>query len=304
MKVSPKSQLTNLKFGIELEYIFPDEALERSDDQKILDLTSLLAKHGVIGKFYDYEAAHKVGVTPHWKIVPDESLINGFEVVSPPIQDLQQVRGVLNAMKEYGAKLSETTDFHVHMDATGRSVEQIGNVLKNFVTFEGTMDTSQPLNHRGNSNVWMQSNSAHFISAAKAHAAFDSCDSLTCLYATSQPATGLGPRVHKLNMAEHSDSISLEFRGHHGTLSAGEVVNWVRLLDMFVSNSFNGLVADPISSTWSHPERLSYLFKLLLNDDEQVKANFIHRILDQRAKSLSTSAESIYNKPIVSPYHD
>jgi len=298
----PTEDLLPLNFGTEFEYIFPDSALSLSDDEKIASLNAIMVKHGVKARFYDYKASHEVGAVPQWKIVPDESLVNGFEVVSPPISDLNQVRSVLNAMKDYGAQLSEVTDFHVHVDATGKSVEQIRNVLKNFIMFEAVMDATQPPNHQGNSNVWMQSNSAHFVNPATAYTAFDECEDLACLYDTSQPATGLGPRVHKLNLADHGDSVTLEFRGHHGTLEASEVAAWVKMLNMFVQSSFGGKVAPLVTAALPAMDRMNVFFDLLLNSDDMVKENFFHRIIDQQLKSLTTSADSIYNKPVLSPY--
>lgn len=300
----PKETQDNmpLTFGAEFEYIFPDSALLKSDDQKIADLNAALLQHGITGKFFDYKASHEVGLIPQWKIVPDESLTNGFEVVSPPIQDLNQVRAVLNAMKEYGAKLSEVTDFHVHVDATGRSVEEIRNVLKNFIMFESTMDITQPLNHQGNSNVWMQSNSAHFESVEAAYFAFDQCDSLACLYQTSQPETGLGPRVHKLNLAEHPGSVTLEFRGHHGTSEASEVAAWIKLLNKFVLHSFQGVVAHPSADLLKPNDKLNFFFDSLLDRDAKLKEAFTKRAFEQLTKHLTTPDDSIYNKPVVSPY--
>jgi len=299
---APKIELSDLNFGIELEYIFPESALVQTDDQKIVGLVEILKQHGVPGKFYGYEESHKVGITPQWKIVPDESLTNGFEIVSPPINNIDQVRKVLDAMKKYGSTVSETTDFHVHVDATNRSVEEVRNVLKNFIVFESTMDLAQPTNHRGNSNVWMQSNSAHFDSPASAYSTFDECETLQCLYFTNQPATGLGSRVHKLNLAEHPNSVTLEFRGHHGTLESGEVASWVKFLTVFVRRSFEGVVADSKAGRMSPTDRMAYMFDLLLDNDKELIKNYIHRVFDQSRKSFLTAEDSIFNKPVLSPY--
>jgi len=299
-----QSQRLPLKFGAEFEFIFPDSSLSVPDDDKIKQINWHLQNHGITpGQFFDYDAAHIKGATSKWKIVPDESLTNGFELVSPPINDVGQVRAALDAMAEYGAQLSAESDFHVHVDVSNRSVEEVRNVLKNFVMFESTMDQSQPPNHQGNSNVWMQSNAGHFPHPEVAYTAFDLCDTLHCLYQASQPMTGLGSRVHKLNLAEHKDSVTLEFRGHHGTVDANTAVNWIKLVNMFVRNSFEpGRVAKLEATLLTPLERVEYMFKLLLENNAEIKEAYVHRIFDQQFKAITSDSDSIYNKKVVNPY--
>lgn len=233
----------------------------------------------------------------------------GFEMVSPILsgkEGLAIVGEIMEAMKDYQVELSKNTDFHVHVDATGRTVEEVRNAWKNFIFFEDALDTFQPPNHRGNRNPWMQSIGAHFYSIQDAYNQLDQCDSLDCLYELAQPETPMGARVHKLNMSPHGDSMSLEFRGHHSTYSKDEAMNWVLLATNLVQKSFDGIVADPTKTFATASAKAKYMFSLLFDPDDADRLQQFYGKKSRRIMSLARAArkDSIWTDPVKVQWED
>lgn len=74
-----------------------------------------------------------------WKIVPDGSVHNGFEVVSPILQGeagLDVASVAINALKTASAKADRTCGFHVHFDASGLGVEELRTIVNRYAAFE------------------------------------------------------------------------------------------------------------------------------------------------------------------------
>eukprot|EP00462_Mataza_sp_D1_P021731 CAMPEP_0175133602 /NCGR_PEP_ID=MMETSP0087-20121206/7737_1 /TAXON_ID=136419 /ORGANISM="Unknown Unknown, Strain D1" /LENGTH=439 /DNA_ID=CAMNT_0016416117 /DNA_START=40 /DNA_END=1355 /DNA_ORIENTATION=+ len=280
--------VTVLPFGVEFEYVFPPLGI-RSRLRKFLRVTSYIENMGVPVVLYKSYAQAHVQLENNWKVVPDESLTNGFEVVSPVMQNIQPVRDVMDVMlcKRSELALTGATDFHVHVDTTGATTKQYVNIVKNFVTFEKVMDSFQPWNHREDRNIWLRSVSANFEDPIGAHEDLDDCGTdFKCVYLYSQPLTYFGNRAYKLNMLRKSNNV--EFRGHAGTTSSEVVESWVRFTTMFIKGCLDGIVIDPKISLKPTEEQERALFQDLVRD----KSGRLQAFFSRRQKLVTAIYDS------------
>ena len=84
-----------------------------------------------------------------------------FEVVSPILRGddgLQQVRRVLNGLKEMGAVVNESTGHHVHVDAENLSMLELKRIAQGYVKYETAFDLLQPASRQLDDNRYLQSN--------------------------------------------------------------------------------------------------------------------------------------------------
>lgn len=277
-----------LAFGVEFEFIFPTWTEALNAEQRFTAAALAIYQLGIASEtFCSYADAHKQ--TEWWKVAPDISLVGpvgGFEVVSPILDgegSVDQVEKVMQGMTNFEAILSESTDFHVHVDATGRSVDEIRNVLKNFIYFEGALDYFQPPNHQAGNNPYTKSLSAHFDSPTMAYKLLDSCTNIECLVDLVQSgASREDKRQHKLNLAPHGDAMSIEFRGHHGTTDSKTATHWVRFTNLFVHGSFKGQVARPDAAV-TVEDKLKQMFNMFLPDE----ASEFFKFYKSRAEALA-----------------
>lgn len=96
----------------------------------------------------------------HWKIVPDGSLNNGFEVVSPPLEGcegLEAVRAAITALDDAGATVDRACGLHVHFDAADLSAAEIKMIVLRYARFEREIDRFIPPSRRANNNRYCQS---------------------------------------------------------------------------------------------------------------------------------------------------
>lgn len=103
----------------------------------------------------------------NWKVVTDSSIRDdrgmptmlACEVVSPILNGengFEQVVKVCGALVAAGAKVNKSTGLHVHVDATGLSVENIKQIFARYEKFENDIDAVLPASRRANSNQFCQ----------------------------------------------------------------------------------------------------------------------------------------------------
>jgi hypothetical protein len=109
-----------LSFGMVLELRLPSSEVWATDAARLLDPVK---KTGVPATI----AIKEEHVTGHvWKLEQDESLPgSGFEMVSPIDPDLKHIEGVFRAVNDAQAFVDPVTDFHVHVDVSNKTVEEV-----------------------------------------------------------------------------------------------------------------------------------------------------------------------------------
>lgn len=198
--------IANLTFGIELEVVIPGETRTSAADR--LSTLSGLSVSPAGGN--------------SWKLVNDGS-INGHglcvEVVSPILQGdagLEQCAKICSALIVMGARVNQSTGFHVHVGSNGQQVDYFKNLIKLYAKFEDAIDGIMPPSRRANGNTYCRS--------IKPYAS--SIEHATSL---SQVLRTVGDRYKKVNFQAMSAHGTVEFRHHAGTVDAGKVTNLVQV---------------------------------------------------------------------------
>lgn len=213
----------NRKFGIELE-------ITGITEEKA---TAALRAVGLEVSMEDYTHA----TTSHWKLVPDSSVFNGFEVVSPVLEGetgLATASAAINALKTAGAKADRSCGFHVHFDAQGLGVEDLRSIVNRYAAFEQQIDAFMPPSRRGNTNTYCRTvcNLAH-------NRRFQEARNVSAL------AAAQGGRYYKVNLQSLHRHGTIEFRQHNGIVDADRALNWIRMLDAFIAESMRIARTEP-----------------------------------------------------------
>ncbi|MFI3271990.1 MAG: amidoligase family protein [Pseudomonadota bacterium] len=203
------------KFGVELEIV----GITREQAKRCLRLVGIAVQN----EGYNHTTRS------HWKIVPDASVQGGFEVVSPileGVEGLEQLRAVVTALDDMGGSVNRSCGYHVHFDASDLGVDHIRSIVTRYAAYEAEIDNFMPQSRRANQNRFCQS----IVSLAQ-NERFKSAQTLQSLIGAQ------AGRYFKVNLQAYHTHGTIEFRQHSGTLNAPKAVNWVRLLDAFITES-------------------------------------------------------------------
>lgn len=163
----------------------------------------------------------------HWKIITDASC--GWEIVSPILsgeQGLNELRKVCETLTRIGCKVDKSCGLHVHIGADRLGVAKVRSVVKRWLGNEDNFDSIQPRSRRGTSNQFCQP----LAVTMRAHL-IDNC-------LTIEDIAGLqSTRYSKLNLRSYFTHRTIEFRHHAGSTDTTKVVNWVKFLLDFCTNS-------------------------------------------------------------------
>lgn len=199
------------KFGIELEIV------GITQDAALKALKAVRIKVNAEG--YNHTTRN------YWKIVPDGSVTNGFEVVSPILKGetgIEEAEIVARALEDAGAYANRTCGFHVHFDASDLGTDHIKNIVRRYALHEAEIDAFMPKSRRGNTNQYCRSLNGllgqNFETATTTQA-----------LANSQPT-----RYYKVNLKSYQRHGTIEFRQHSGTVNAMKICNWIRFLAEFI----------------------------------------------------------------------
>mgnify|MGYP000853105857 FL=1 len=203
------------RFGVEIEI----KGISQERAARALNLVGLRAT----------DEGYNHTTRRYWKIVPDGSLNNGFEVVSPPLEGcegLEAVRAAITALDDAGATVDRACGLHVHFDASDLSAAEIKMIVLRYARFEREIDRFMPPSRRANNNRYCQS-----IAGFTRRAGWATANTIGDL------ASLQGDRYFKLNLQSYQRHGTIEFRQHSGTTNAPKVVNWITFLDAFISES-------------------------------------------------------------------
>lgn len=165
----------------------------------------------------------------HWKIVPDGSVANGQEVVSPILSGmdgLYEAARVVTALNKAGAKINQTCGLHVHFDAAELSVNELRTICERYAKHEAQIDAFMPTSRRANNNRYCMS-----LANVVACRAFKQARTVREL------ADAQVSRYFKVNLQAYLRHQTIEFRQHSGTVEATKLINWVLFLSAFIDES-------------------------------------------------------------------
>jgi hypothetical protein len=218
-----------------------------------------------------------------WKLVPDGSIQDGFEVVSPILRGqrgMTDIATVVTALDDAGGRVDRRCGLHVHLDCANVGLAEMRSVIRRYAVYENDIDAFMPPSRRGNDNRYCRS-LRPFVETE----GFAQAQSVSRLI-QSQP-----DRYFKVNLKSLEMHRTLEFRQHSGTLNAVKVQNWLTFTDDFVRESCRlaGL-------TWTEPEpvitlpalrpRLAELARLLLAHPEGMTSAALQQELRIQPHSL------------------
>ncbi len=164
-----------------------------------------------------------------WKIVPDSSVNNGFEVVSPILEGesgREEADTVINALKTAGAHADRSCGLHVHFDAADLGVEELRCIISRYARWEAEIDAFMPPSRRGSENRFCRS-----VRGLPESSDFRNASTVSGL-AHAQPG-----RYFKVNLQSLLRQGTIEFRQHNGIVDADRTLNWVKLLEEFIAES-------------------------------------------------------------------
>jgi hypothetical protein len=105
-------------------------------------------------------------------------------------------------------------------------VEHVRAIVTRYAAHESEIDAFMPASRRSNSNTFCKS-----VQALARNARFRNATTMREL------VDAQGDRYYKVNLQSYYRHGTVEFRQHSGTLNAPKAVNWVRLLDAFITES-------------------------------------------------------------------
>lgn len=174
---------------------------------------------------------------PQWKIVPDSSVSDGFEVVSPVLtgnDGLEQVRKVARALVGAGAKVDRRCGFHVHVDARDLTGADLVNCVRRYAAHESVIDTFMPASRRGSSNNYCRP-MAQILRYFETPTTTESARTV---------ANRTSDRYYKLNLCAFLRHGTVEFRQHSGTVDFRKMLNWIIFCVSFVEDSRTNLIVE------------------------------------------------------------
>lgn len=207
---------SDFTFGIEIELTMP---------MSMRDVSILLQRNGI----------------QRWNVVRDGSVAetvrghHGMEVVSPVLQGvagLEEVKRVMDLLRENGGKVNNSCGLHVHIGVRGMKVSRLRKIAAAFLNAEGAMDQLMPparLNNRYcQSNVRFHGrNFARLKRAETVNAIAEAMNGGS----STQHYTHF--RYYKLNFQSFVLHGTIEFRQHSGTVESEKACAWIRLVASF-----------------------------------------------------------------------
>jgi hypothetical protein len=171
--------------------------------------------------------------TPHWKLVTDGSIRGSrtFELVSPILKGeagLAELMKVCNVLNRCGAKVNKSCGTHVHLSASGFSLEHWKRIYINYGRLEKVIDGFMPESRRANNNTYCKGfgNVNNFEHKIKNAADLCSIENLL-----------LNSCYRKVNPQSYSRHRTCEFRQHAGTTDFVKISSWIRFLSNLVDYS-------------------------------------------------------------------
>jgi len=193
-------------------------------------------------------------VSEQWKVVPDGSVQNGCEVVSPILtaDRINTATPVCKALKAAGASVSTATGFHVHIGA-------------------GALTTPDALARLVRSWYGVHHATGALVAPSRINNRFAAVLNQRAAEATAESSYRPG-RYVSLNLESMERHGTVEFRLHQGTLNPAKAIAWAQYCDAFVKIANAGIDLSVYTdeglqhlTRWSHQYRNAEQAGLLLD---------------------------------------
>ena len=218
---------------------------------------------------------NKIDTVEGWKIVPDSSIVcngsqtnrNRFEIISPDLTEdsgLGDISRVVDCLhRNLDAKTANTMSFHVHVDVSDLSLQQLVKVCQNFIKYETVFDSFMP-ETLGERFCKSNQQAIGYHTNRERHRALAKCESIAALVRMLNPAG----RYYKLNLQNlvSGRQSTLEFRQHPATTDHQSVTYWIRLCVALVRNSAILAEPTPFNENRSLQFRFDALFFYVIKD--------------------------------------
>lgn len=196
---------------------------------------------------------------PSWKVVPDGSVGNGWELVSPILQGLdgrEQLKTAMRAVKEIGATTSRTCGIHVHHGVHDFNAKQLANIAEIYRNNEEVIDQLVAPSRRANDQYYSRSMDSgveyHTAASERPYQRLEipwhpprSRASILSGQNEAHPSDilktaligELAPfgRYYKVNFQSYLRQGTVEFRQYHSSLNANKIWAWIVFTQMIVS---------------------------------------------------------------------
>ena len=182
-----------------------------------------------------------------WKIVPDGSLHNGIEIVSPILKGYSgkaQIEAVLTGIRNSGFEVNFRTGLHVHHDARNLTGYQIGAIIGTYTAFQDVIDYAVSPSRRdvsrsnGNVSNYCGNFSRQMSKFNRNNSTLKSLKNVTASQAKwTALANEFGSgRYVNVNFTSISNHGTLEFRQHQGTLNFTKMWSWIMVTQCIVES--------------------------------------------------------------------
>lgn len=237
--------MRQMKFGIELEV---------ATKKSISEMIDALTDAGIKASSSYYGSPVESST---WKVQPDGS-INGWEIVSPPLADTEELQTVVHVLRKVlKVRSSIKTGMHIHHDINDFNIEQIKNLYKLYTKYE--------------------MNAIHSIQSPARH------NNQYC-----RPVKGVEQRIydcetikdfkdarlsryHTLNHKSYIKYGTIEFRGAQGTVEIDRILAWLELTHKMVEMAANKSEIKSLFSNRTNEEALEIMFEELQISDKTQK---------------------------------
>ena len=196
---------------------------------------------------------------PSWKVVPDGSVGNGWELVSPILQGLdgrEQLKTAMRAVKEIGATTSRRCGIHIHHGVHDFKAKELANIAEIYRNNEEVIDQLVAPSRRANDQYYCRSmdNGVEYHAAAserpyqRLEIPWHPSRSRASILSGQNEAHPsdilktaligeLAPfgRYYKVNFQSYLRQGTVEFRQYHSSLNANKIWAWIVFTQMIVS---------------------------------------------------------------------
>jgi hypothetical protein len=207
---------------------------------------------------------------PTWKIVPDGSVTNGGELVSPILSGLdgkEQLRTVLRVIKGMGAKTDRSCGIHVHHDAYDLNGKQLANIAELYKSHEAIIEQFVAASRRREAGPQycgtMNTNIPYFENASQR--VFRNINGDSPMTDKDSFIRSISPgRYNNVNYQAYLRHGTVEFRQHHSSLNVNKIWTWVVFTQtiMTVAKSHRGKITGRTVNTGpAHTRQLRSLLR-------------------------------------------
>jgi hypothetical protein len=194
------------KFGVEIEFIGGAAEVVREMTRRGLQVQQLSYTHRVMRS---------------WKIVPDASVMRGYELVSPPLSGAagrEQIRKACESLQAAGATVNRSCGLHVHHEITDLNGATVKRLANGWSRSQRAIDMLVSPSRRNNTYAHpLQSRDLESIGRIPDDATSDGIRNF--LHSLD--------RFRTLNLAGFPRYGTVEIRQHQGTTSADKIIGWL-----------------------------------------------------------------------------